>query len=351
MLFLPVFFLAFSTLVAQPVEDDQPQITGCIALTNARVIAMAGKEPVIENVILRDGLITAMGSHTRIPADAYRIAADSLYVYPAFIDAFSYIGTKEPEQQGGRGNPHGQQNENRPEIDEEGNASLEATGITPFNHIRSSFDPKEKSISDWRAQGFAIAHVVPRGKMIPGQGAIVVLAGNETDHMIWKEDVSLFGQWSGAGNLYPSTVIAIMAKWRELYHNAEQDVTHLAAYNANTMIPRPPYNQAHDALMPLVKKQETLYFRAPGVKDISRALAMQKDLGMKMVIGDAKEAWYLKSQFLTNGIPLVLSLDLPVEKAEKAEKAERRRQKRQKGQGRKGRKGGRGGKGRKGRKG
>src|SRR6185369_8905086 len=118
------------------------------------------------------------------------------------------------------------------------------------------------------------------------QGAIAILEGKDADHMFWKEDVSMFGQWSGAGNTYPSTVIGVMSKWRELYHNSAQDVNHLASYNTNTMVPRPQYNQAHEALMPLVKKEETLYFKAQGVKDISRALAMQKDLGMKMVIGD-----------------------------------------------------------------
>jgi hypothetical protein len=320
-----VFFLSAGVLMAaglfaQPVGDDLPQVTGCIALTNARVISMAGKAPVVENVILRDGLITALGPQAAIPADAYRIAADSFYVYPAFIDAFSYIGIKEPEQQGGRGNQRGGQNRDRPEIDDEGFASLAESGITPFNDVRSVFDPKDKSIADWRAQGFAVAHIVPRGKMIPGQGSLAVLSGKDADQMLWKENVSFFGQWVGAGNVYPSTVIAVMAKWRELYHNAEQEITHLAAYQVNTMVSRPPYNQAHKALIPLVKKEETLYFRAPGVKDISRALAMQKDLGMKMVIGDAREAWYLKDQFRSNGIPLILSLDLPDEK--KADKEE-----------------------------
>jgi len=320
-LFLPCLFMAVAAITAQPVEEDLPQITGCIALTNAKVITMAGKEPVVENVILRDGLIVSVGEQAKIPADAYKIAADSLYVYPAFIDAFSYIGIKETEQQGGRGGQRGPQNEDKPEMDDEGNSSLEVTGITPFHHVRSTFDPKEKSISDWRAQGFAIAHIVPRGKMIPGQGAIVILEGKDADHMLWKEDVSLFGQWSGAGNLYPSTVIGVMSKWRELYHNASQEVNHLASYNSTAMIARPQYNQAHEALMPLVKKEQTLYFKASGVKDISRALAMQKDLGMKMVIADAKEAWYLKNEFKTNGIPIVLSLDLPEDKDKSKEEA------------------------------
>jgi imidazolonepropionase-like amidohydrolase len=317
-LFLWCCLASGTALNAQPVEEDLPQITGCIALVNAKVVTMAGKEPVVQNIVLRNGLITAIGADIKLPTDAYKIAADSLYVYPAFIDAFSNIGIKEPDQ-GGRGNQRGGQGDDRPEIDEEGNASLEAAGITPFNHVRSSFDPKEKSISDWRAQGFAVAHIVPRGRMIPGQGAIAVLSGKDADQMLWKEDVSFFGQWAGAGNTYPGTIIGVMAKWRELYHNAAQDVNHLAAYNANAMVSRPPYNQAHEALAPLVKKEKPLYFKANGVKDISRALEMQKDLGMKMVIADAKEAWYLKNQFKTNGIPLVLSLDLPEDKAEAKE--------------------------------
>ena len=314
-------FVIVTLAIAQPVNDDLPQITGCIALINARVVSASGKAPVTSTIVVRDGLITAMGSNVKVPPDAYRIAADSLYAYPAFIDAISYIGIKEPDEanrnQQGQGN-RGQ----RQEVDAEGNPSLEAAGITPFNGIRSAFDAKDKSIADWRAQGFSIAHIVPRGKMIPGKGSVVVLSGKETDAVLWKENMSMFAQWTGAGGSYPSTVIGVMAKWRELYHNASQYVSHETSYENATLVSRPNYNQAHIALMPVVKKEMPLYFRAAKVKDISRALAMQKDLGMKMVIADAEEAWYLKDQFKTNGIPLIISLELPENKAEKAKEAE-----------------------------
>ncbi len=313
-----VFYLV--TADAQPVEEDLPQITGCIALINARVVTAPGKNPVIQTIILRDGLITQMGPSQAIPADAYRIAADSFFVYPAFIDACSYLGIKEPENEGGRGGGGGSPGSNpgnreKPAIDEEGNASLEETGITPFRHVRATFDPKDKSIADWRAVGFAVSHVVPRGRMIPGQGAIVVLSGKSADRMLWKEGVSLFGQWSGAGNVYPGTVIGVMAKWRELYHNAAQEVQHASSYSTATMVPRPQYNQAHHALAPLVKKEIPLFFKASKVRDISRAMEMQKDLGMKMVLADVEEAFMLTSQIRAGAYPLVLSLKLPEDKS------------------------------------
>ena len=325
-IFLVPGFVLFLALMAsaQPVNDDLPQITGCIALINAKVVSAPGKAPVVSTLVIRDGLITAMGSSVKIPTDAYRIAADSLYAYPAFIDAFSKTGIKEPDES--NKNQQGQGNrDDRQEVDAEGNPSLEDAGITPFNGVRPMFDPKDKSISDWRAQGFSIAHIVPKGKMMPGKGSIIVLSGKETDQVLWKENMSMFAQWNGAGGSYPSTVIGVMAKWRELYHNATQYVSHESFYENATLVSRPNYNQAHIALGPVVKKEMPVYFRAPKVKDISRALALQKDLGMKMVIADAEEAWYLKDQFKTNGIPLVLSLELPEDKGdasdEKAEKA------------------------------
>ncbi len=312
----PVFILLLSGLAtAQPIDDDLPQITGCIALVNAKVVASPGKAPAVSTVVMRDGLITQLGPNLKIPADAYRIAADSLYVYPAFIDAFSSTGIKESENEGGNQQGQGNRGGQRPTFDADGNPPLEDAGITPYKSVRATFDPKEKSIADWRAQGFAITHVVPKGKMLPGKGSIVVLSGKETDQMLWKEDVSMFGQWTGAGGGYPSTVIGIMAKWRELYHNALQSVAHQSSYDNAPLVSRPKYNQAHEALMPVVKKEMPVYFRAPKVKDISRAMALQKDLGMHMIITDAEEAWHLKDQFKSGSIPLVLSLDLPEDKA------------------------------------
>ncbi|HUR31410.1 MAG TPA: hypothetical protein VMZ69_08245, partial [Saprospiraceae bacterium] len=317
---------------AQPVLEDLPKVTSCIALKNVKLVSSPGKEPQTTTLIIRDGLITNVGSNLKIPGDAYLIEADSFYAYPAFIDAFSSIGIKEQEGESppaGQGGGPGNRGP-RPAIDPEGNPSLEDAGITPFRSVRSSLDPKDRSIADWRAQGFAIAHVVPKGKMIPGKGALLVLTGKNSDQLIWKEDISMFGQWSGAGGNYPSTVIGIMAKWRELYHNATNNVTHESLYANNPLVSRPNYNQAHEALMPVVKKEIPVYFRAPKVKDISRALALQNDLGMKMVITDAEEAWYLKEKFSTGTPSLVLSLHLPEDKSESKKEKEEEKEKKEK---------------------
>ena len=323
-LWLPAYcvFCFLNIASAQPVSDDLPIVTNCIALVNAKLISAPGKPAQVSTVVIRDGLITHVGSDIKIPADAYRIASDSFYVYPAFIDAFSSIGIKEQEETPPAGQGPGGRAQ-RPPVDPEGHPTLEDAGITPFRSVRSVIDAKEKSISDWRAQGFAISHAVPRGKMIPGKGALLILTGKDVDQLIWKEDFSMYSQWVGAGGSYPSTVIGLFAKWRELYANASNNVVHQTSYETGSLVSRPHYNQAHEALMPVVKKSMPLYFRAPKVKDISRALSLQADLGMKMVIADAEEAYFLKSHFKQGTVPLVLSLDLPEDKSEAKKEKEK----------------------------
>src|SRR5688500_7667772 len=319
---LIVGIVLFYVSIGQPVSEDLPKVTSCIALMNVNLVAAPGKASQTSNVVIRDGIITHVGKNIQIPGDAYRIEADSLFAYPAFIDAFSRTGLKSEESSTGPGASSQGGRPSRPPVDVEGNPSLTDAGITPFISVRSSIDPKDKSIAEWRAQGFAIAHVVPDGKMIPGKGALLVLTGKDADQLIWKEDVSLYSQWSGAGNNYPSTLIGMMAKWRELYHNASNNVIHETAYANATLVTRPTYNQAHEALMPVIKKEIPVFFRAPKVKDISRALALQSDLGMRMIIADAEQAWYLTSHFKTGMTPLVLSLDLPDDKAESKKEKE-----------------------------
>ncbi len=113
-------------IVAQPVNEDLPQITGCIALINAKVIAAPGRASQVATIIMRDGLITDFGQNASIPGDAYRIAADSLYAYPAFIDALSSIGVKNPDSDANKSGPQqgpgNRDKGSRPPVDAEGNA-------------------------------------------------------------------------------------------------------------------------------------------------------------------------------------------------------------------------------------
>src|SRR6476646_9915706 len=75
------------------------------AITNARIVTVAG--PTIEKgtIVMRNGLIDAVGANVSAPADATIIDGNGLTVYPGFIDALTSLGiqAQQPQPTGGRG--------------------------------------------------------------------------------------------------------------------------------------------------------------------------------------------------------------------------------------------------------
>src|SRR5687768_17773736 len=66
------------------------------AITNARVVTVSG--PVIERgtVVIRDGLIAAVGANVSAPPDARTIDGTGLTVYPGLIDASTTLAIPRP---------------------------------------------------------------------------------------------------------------------------------------------------------------------------------------------------------------------------------------------------------------
>src|SRR5215471_21026069 len=58
------------------------------AIRNARIVTGPGNVIARGTVVMRDGLITAVGANVAIPADARIWEGDSLTIYPGLIDAF-----------------------------------------------------------------------------------------------------------------------------------------------------------------------------------------------------------------------------------------------------------------------
>src|SRR5271168_2974267 len=94
--------LAFSAALISPGLAAQSR--GAYALRDARIVRVSG--PVLEHgtVIVRDGLIEAVGENITPPADAWAIDCKGLTVYPGLIDALSTWGlTNSPPAAAGGG--------------------------------------------------------------------------------------------------------------------------------------------------------------------------------------------------------------------------------------------------------
>src|SRR5436190_989125 len=70
-------------------ERNRPDV---YAITNARIVPVSS--PAIERgtLVVRNGIIAAVGANVPVPADARTIDGAGLTVYPGFIDAYGSLG-------------------------------------------------------------------------------------------------------------------------------------------------------------------------------------------------------------------------------------------------------------------
>jgi imidazolonepropionase-like amidohydrolase len=296
------------SLFAQDEKELKP-VTRTYAITNVNVVQAPGKKVDMATVLIKDGLITAVGKGVAIPADAVVIKADSMYVYAGFIDGLSRAGVTKPKEEVGR-----------ERVKDPGNPAPERAGITPQNDVRNSLNPSDKSIEDLRNVGFTVAQVVPYGNLLPGQGSIVLLSGKSADQMVLVNNSSLYSELSGANGVYPNTTMAVMAKWRELYRQASQSKSYQSLYASNRAgLERPGSDRVLEAFYPVIDQRIPVLFKSEKMLDAHRILTLKSDLGFSLMMADVKEGWPVLSKIKVSGAKVLLSLDLP-EEAKKDDK-------------------------------
>lgn len=288
-------------------DDSLKPVTSKYAIKNATIVQAPGKTIPNGTILIENGIIKTVGSNVKIPADAWVIDANSMFVYPGFISGLSHIGVETPEEK--------QWNDDRKFT---GTPTDERAGITPGNSVSKQLNPNHKSVKEFRKLGFTAAQSVPQRGMLPGTGSIVLLGG---DNMLVKDQNALFAQLSGAEGVYPNTVIGVMAKYRDLYRKASQARAYQQQYASNPNgMERPSSNATLEALYPAVSKQVPVTFKAENLKDIMRVITLQRDLGFKLIIGEVKQGWDAIPAIKSAESSAFLSLDLPEWKEEKEKK-------------------------------
>ena len=105
---LPIIFATLFISILF-VSHTRAQRTGIdtYAITNARIVTVSG--PTIERgtVVIRNGLIAAVGANVNTPSDARIIDGAGLTVYPGLIDSYTNLALPEaapsPSPGGGAG--------------------------------------------------------------------------------------------------------------------------------------------------------------------------------------------------------------------------------------------------------
>lgn len=302
-----VLSLFTSNALAQSDPTGERRVTGTYAITNATVVVAPGSVANKATIIIKNGLIDEIGNNPTIPLNAQTINGDSLFVYAGFIDVTSTAGVTSPVTP------------ERPSNFDPSNPAPVYVGITPHNEVLHYFDPAGEEMDKWRKAGVTTLHLLPKGEgMLPGQTAVVLNGQNGASNVL-PAPSSLYARFQTVRGLSPGTTLGIMAKWRELYQNAELSIKHQAVFASNSGVARAEKDPVLEAFFPVINRQASVMFQVGNELDIRRVLSLQKEKGFSVILSGVNEGSSLIPLLKESKAQVVLSLDLPDDKAAKKE--------------------------------
>lgn len=279
------------------------------AIRGAKIVTVSGATIDNGTVLIRDGVIQAVGASVNVPADALVTDGAGLTVYPGFIDLSSGapLGETAPAAfggrgGGGRGGGGGETFANREEAERAKRAAILRPDYDAAQHIVES----SESLSAMAQAGITSVLAVPSQGIFKGQSALVNTAYPPDDPMISTvaayrrgiavvkapvaQHVNIGGRGGGTG--YPNSLLGTIAFTRQGFLDAQWQRDATAIYEkAGARGPRPMVEPALDALKPALAKQMPVAFDANAAREIDRSLIMANDFGLDpIIVGGAESA-------------------------------------------------------------
>jgi imidazolonepropionase-like amidohydrolase len=268
------------------------------ALVGAKVVTVSGASIDSATIVLRDGVIEAIGASVTPPPDARVIDAKGLTLTPGLIDAFGGIGLPQAVRgaAGGGAAP--------------GAAAAAAPGSAVQPQAMSLDRVRLADALRARDSGVTTALVIPREGVLPGQSVLINLSGDKTEAMVLKQPAAQHLHMATTARQYPSSLMGTMALARQSLLDALHYRDEWAAYEkAPKGKSRPKYEPAKAAWQDVLAGKETLIVTASRENDIRRALALQDEFKLKVAVAGAPQAYRLASLIKERKLPLFVTVN------------------------------------------
>ncbi len=308
-----VALIATQALPLSALPDDDRL---AYALTGGRVIVAPGK--VIDSgvVVIRGGIIEAVGpaASTAIPADARTIDVSGKVVHAAFLDPYVSVdrlagkGPKKPRDD------EESESERGPALRNVGPAGHPVGAVRAEQRALDGLIVKDDVADPLRRQGFAVVSAVPTTGVLRGRAAVVSLSdGPVTGRVVDPEGaqvIALLGMHSRGQ--YPSSTMGAVAVTRQAFLDALWWRDAEAAYAAKPAgQARPPFVAATAALVPAAEGKETVVFDAPDVLGLLRAERVAQDRKLRAVYVGGGDEYRLLKEVAAGKPDLILRVNFP----------------------------------------
>ena len=287
------------------------QAPGPIALRGARVVTVSG--PVLEKgtVLLRNGLIEAVGENLDLPKDAWVVDAQGVTVYPGLIDALSTVGLPEPPGQPAAprtetpATPRGGQD--LPVPLEQGPQFRPFT--TTWVRAADLLNTADRHIEETRSAGFSSVVTFPSTGIFAGEGAFLNLSGEKQGRMVVASPAGQYVTLSAHGfGTYPGSLMGVIAYIRQVSFDADHYKLEMQAYLRHPAgQKRPNYDRAVEGLL----ESPRLLLPADNAKQLDRMIRFAAELKRPAVLYGGHEAYKIADRVAKSGVPLLVNLKWP----------------------------------------
>lgn len=283
-------------------------VPSLIAIRGAHVVPVSGPEMAQATVVVRDGVIEAVGANVAIPQGAWVIDGKGLTVYPGFVDALDDAGIPAARPAAPAGPrpgtgapaapsaPPARGPEDRPSTE----SWLRAADLV---------QPDGPHVHELRSAGFTTAVSFPMQGIFAGQGAVIDLGGERGGDMVVETPA---GEYITTGThgfgSYPGSLMGVIAYIRQLYLDAGYYKTVRAAYDQHQAgVPRPAYDRAIEGVL----EPPRILLPAGRLVEIDRMMRFGKELGQKTVLYGMAEGYRAGDLLKTANVPVLVNVNWP----------------------------------------
>jgi len=282
------------------------------AITNARIVTVAG--PVIERgtVVIRNGLIAATGANVSAPPDARVIDGAGLTVYPGLIDSYTNLALPEAAPSPSPGGGGGGFLAAPPPRPVGGPNSTQPVGLQPEVMVEDVIRPGGNEIESSRNIGITTALTLPRSGIWMGQSALINLSGDTPQQMIVRSPVAMHVGFTPLRGTYPGSLMGVFATLRQMMFDAQRYRDSIQIYErAPRGMRRPETDRSLAALVPVIEGRMPVVMLANSEREINRALDLADEFKLRLIIAGGRESDRVAERLAKQNVPVLLSLNLP----------------------------------------
>jgi imidazolonepropionase-like amidohydrolase len=304
------------TALAAPLvlRADVPNV---YAIRGARIVTGAGSTIESGTIVVRRGVIDAVGASVAAPPDATVIDGAGTIVYPGLIDLGNTRAADQPA-------PQMPQNiRTTAELERWKRLQI----LKPQARAADAVKVDDAELTRLASAGVTAVLALPAGEVISGQSALVdVVAppdepqiGNIVEPrrglVVVRSPVALHVSFPdrprAAANAYPESLMGVIAFVRQSFLDA-QHYAEVRSAPRRALPSEQPDDPALEAMQPAIERKLPVAFEANEGRQILRALKLAKELKLEPIVTGGRHAEEVAADLKAQNVRVVYSLNYPV---------------------------------------